>query len=68
MDKIKDGDVVICGDGRVGTYIGEYGDNACVLISDGLIWYGPEHQLRFPQDSDDLESAANLVVDRFEGR
>lgn len=68
MSEIKEGYVVICGDGRSGTYLGDYGSQACVLINDGLIWYGNYNTLREPQDQADLDAATNLTIDRFVGR
>lgn len=67
MNEINVGDVVISGTGQAGTVVCFGKDEACVLLRNGDLWYGPCHQVRKPQNQEDLDSAP-IDVDRFEGR
>jgi len=65
MSSFNDGDVVICGTGQSGTIIQLDGSESWVFLLNGDIWVGAIHQIRFPQDAEDL-IACPLNVDRLE--
>lgn len=64
MDKFQQGQVVITKNtGQAGTICGSI-NGIMVLLKNGDIWYGPENQLRYPKDKNDLD-AASLDFDRY---
>lgn len=64
---IKPGNVIICGSSQSGCVTDLNGDEACVLLLNGDLWFGSVKLCRLPQDAEDLASAP-LNVDRFERR
>lgn len=68
MRDIVEGDVVIVSTGQAGTYIGQCGQvDHQVLLANGCIWTGKYHDMRFPQNQEDLD-ACPLEADRFKDR
>ena len=60
-----EGLVLICGSGQAGSVVQIDGSNLWVLLNNGDIWVGPQHQCRTPQDEADL-AACPLNVERLE--
>lgn len=64
MNNIFEGSVVICGSGQSGSIIQMDSKNVWVLLKNSNIWIGPMHQVRLPQDQEDLDSCP-LEVERI---
>lgn len=67
MNDINEGSVVIVNSGQIGTVVQLSGD-AWVLLSNGNIWIGNPNMTHIPQSQEEIDLAAALNLDRFEGR
>ena len=67
MINFIEGDVVICVTGQAGTLIQISNQDVWVLLANGNIWTGLLHDVRRPQNKEDLDSCP-LEVERFEKR
>jgi hypothetical protein len=65
MDNLEEGMVVICSTSQAGTITQIIGNDSWVLLTNGDIWVGQLHDLRLPQNEEDL-AACPLNVDRLE--
>lgn len=64
MKDFAEGDIVICVTSQAGTIAQIAGKDVWVLLQNGDIWVGLTHDIRFPQNQEDLD-ACPLNIERL---